>query len=71
MHGENIGQAAQYITTGAAEAGLVAQSLTLAPEFATATTVAVVPESWYAPINQGMALIKGAGAVRASPSPPS
>jgi molybdate transport system substrate-binding protein len=61
--GENIGQAAQYVATGAAEVGFVAQSLTIAPEFASATTVAVIPEDWYAPINQGMAVIKGSGPV--------
>ncbi len=66
VQGENIGQAAQYISSGAAEAGLVAQSLTLAPEFAKATTVAVVPEDWYAPVNQGMAVVKGAGPVAKS-----
>jgi molybdate transport system substrate-binding protein len=66
VQGENIAQAAQYISSGAAEAGLVAQSLTLAPEFANATTVAVVPEDWYAPVNQGMAVIKGAGPVAKS-----
>ncbi len=59
--GENIGQAAQFVTTGAAEAGLVAQSLTFAPEFIAAANIAVIPESWYQPINQAMALIKGAG----------
>lgn len=59
--GENIGQAAQFVTTGAAEAGLVAQSLTLTPEFTAAANTAVIPEDWYKPINQAMALIKGAG----------
>jgi molybdate transport system substrate-binding protein len=61
--GENVGQAAQFITTGAAEAGLVAQSVTVAPEFAAAATTAVVPEGWFKPIEQGMVLLKGAGDV--------
>lgn len=63
VQGENIAQAAQYIASGAAEAGLVAQSLTIAPDFASKTNVAVVPEDWHAPVNQGMAVLKNAGPV--------
>lgn len=59
--GENVGQAAQFASTGAAEAGLVAQSLAMSAELAPKITSAVVPESWHEPIDHGMALIKGAG----------
>jgi molybdate transport system substrate-binding protein len=58
--GENVGQAAQFATTGAADAGIVAQSLAVSAEMATKITSAVIPESWHAPIDHGMALIKGA-----------
>jgi molybdate transport system substrate-binding protein len=58
--GENVGQAAQFVVTGAAEAGLVAQSLAVSGESAQKLDAAVVPESWHEPIDHGMALIKGA-----------
>jgi molybdate transport system substrate-binding protein len=60
VQGENIGQAAQYVTTGAAEVGLVAQSLLFAPDVASKITQAPVNPSLYAPIRQGMALLKNA-----------
>ena len=47
--------------TGAAEAGIVAQSLVVSAEMAPKITSAVIPESWHEPIDHGMALIKGAG----------
>jgi molybdate transport system substrate-binding protein len=59
--GENVGQAAQFATTGAAEAGIIAQSLAVSAEMAPKIAAAVIPESWHAPIDHGMALIKGAG----------
>jgi molybdate transport system substrate-binding protein len=59
--GENVGQAAQFASSGAAEAGLIAESLAISAELAPRITAAVVPETWHAPIDQGMALIKGAG----------
>lgn len=59
--GENVGQAAQFASSGAAEAGLIAQSLAISAELAPNITAAVVRESWHEPIDHGMALIKGAG----------
>jgi molybdate transport system substrate-binding protein len=59
--GENVGQAAQFAMTGAAEAGIVAQSLAVSAEMAPKITSAAIPESWHEPIDHGMALIKGAG----------
>jgi molybdate transport system substrate-binding protein len=59
--GENVGQAAQFATTGAAEAGIVAHSLVVAPDVAAKITAAQIPETWHQPINHGMALLKGAG----------
>jgi len=59
--GENVGQAAQFATTGAAEAGIIAHSLAISAEMAPKIDPAVIPESWHQPIDHGMALIKGAG----------
>jgi molybdate transport system substrate-binding protein len=58
--GENVGQAAQFVSTGAAEVGLVAQSLAISTDLAPKITSAVVPEAWHEPIDQGMALVKDA-----------
>ncbi len=61
VQGDNVGQAAQFTTTGAAEAGIIALSLALSPEMAPKIKFAVIPEAWHEPIDHGMALIKGAG----------
>jgi molybdate transport system substrate-binding protein len=58
--GENVGQAAQFVATGAAEAVLVAHSLAISGEVASKLNSAIVPESEYEPIDHGMALLKGA-----------
>jgi molybdate transport system substrate-binding protein len=60
--GENVGQAAQFITTGAADAGIIALSLAISPEMEPKVKFAVLPEAWHEPIDHGMALLKGAGA---------
>ena len=59
--GENVGQAAQFATTGAAEAAIIAHSLAISAEVAPMITAALIPESWHQPIDHGLALIKGAG----------
>jgi len=56
--GENIGQATQFVASGAAQAGLVALSLALAPELAVRTQYALVPREWHQPLVQGMVLIR-------------
>lgn len=60
VQGENVGQAAQFITTGAAEVGLVAESLLVAPDVASKVQQAAVDPSAYKPIKQGASLLKGA-----------
>jgi molybdate transport system substrate-binding protein len=60
--GENVGQAAQFATTGAAEAGIIAYSLVVSADIAPKVTAALIPQAWHQPINHGMALIKGADA---------
>jgi len=59
--GENVGQATQFATTGAAQAGLIAHSLAVSREVAPRVRVALIPEGWHQPIIHSMALLKGAG----------
>ena len=56
--GENVGQATQFATTGAAQAGLVALSLALAPQLAANTQYALIPREWHEPLVQGMVLLR-------------
>lgn len=51
--GENVSQAAQFVHTGAAEAGLVALSLALAPEMADRCRAWTVPQDLHPPLEQG------------------
>lgn len=57
VFGENVVQAAQFAATGAAEAALVALSLTLAPRFRSTGSHALVPENWHSPLRQRMARV--------------
>ncbi len=59
--GENIAQATQFVTTGAAQAGLTALSLALAPELAPQLRYVTLPDSLHAPLRQRMVLLKHAG----------
>lgn len=58
--GENIGQATQYVLTGAAPLGFTAYALTLAPETAGRLKVWPVPSEWHMLLNQRLVLLKGA-----------
>jgi molybdate transport system substrate-binding protein len=60
--GENVSQATQFVSTGAAAGGLVALSLALAPEVTRSTRHIAVNPALHPPIVQRMALRKGAGA---------
>ena len=51
--GENVAQAAQYVHSGAAQAGLVALSLALAPELSGRIRTWVVPAKLHPPLEQG------------------
>jgi molybdate transport system substrate-binding protein len=59
--GENVSQAAQFATSGSAQAGIIAYSLALAPNMGDRGTYVLLPDAWHAPLRQRMALIKGAG----------
>jgi molybdate transport system substrate-binding protein len=54
--GENIGQATQFATSGAAQGGLVALSLAIAPEVAARASHSLIPKEWHQPLIQGMVL---------------
>lgn len=64
--GDNIAQATQFVATGAAEAGLTALSLALAPEIATRTRHVPLPDRLHAPLRQRMVLLKGASPAAAA-----
>jgi molybdate transport system substrate-binding protein len=61
--GENISQAAQFVESGNADAGILALSLALSPELKEKGRYSIVPENLYAPIEQGVV------ALRASKNP--
>lgn len=56
--GENIAQAAQFVQTGNAEIGIIAESLALSPTMKEAGRFVEVPENLYAPIRQGAVVLK-------------
>ena len=59
--GENVSQAAQFAASGAAQAGLVPDSLARAPALASRGRFVVLPVSMHAPLVQKMILLRGAG----------
>lgn len=58
--GENVAQATQFVASGAAQAGITALSLALAPEVARQTRSLALPESSHAPLRQRMVLLRSA-----------
>jgi molybdate transport system substrate-binding protein len=56
--GENIAQTAQFVQSGAADAGVIALALALAPEMAAAGRWAEIPLSAYPPMRQGGVVLK-------------
>jgi molybdate transport system substrate-binding protein len=60
VFGENVAQAAQFATSGAAQGGIIAYSLALSPEMSKLGSYALIPEEWHQPLNQRMVLLKGA-----------
>lgn len=58
--GENIAQATQFVAAGAAQAGITALSLALAPEVASQGRHLLLAEQLHAPLNQRMVLLHGA-----------
>ena len=64
--GDNIGQATQFVATGAAQAGITALALAQAPEIAQSLQALPLPADLHAPLHQRMVLLKGAGAAAAA-----
>ncbi|MCC7328322.1 MAG: molybdate ABC transporter substrate-binding protein [Burkholderiales bacterium] len=62
VYGENVSQAAQFATSGAAQGGIFAYSLALAPAVAGRGSYVLLPASMHAPLHQRMVLLKSAGA---------
>jgi molybdate transport system substrate-binding protein len=60
--GENVSQAMQFVSTGAAQAALVALTLASAPELAARIRYTAVNHALHPPIIQRMALQRNAGA---------
>jgi molybdate transport system substrate-binding protein len=58
--GENIGQATQFVTTGAAQAGITALSLLTESDAGRASRYIALPDSLHAPLRQRMVLLKQA-----------
>ncbi len=56
--GENVGQAAQFAASGAAQAGLIALSLTRGAKLSSVLNVATVSEDWHEPIDHAMVRLK-------------
>jgi molybdate transport system substrate-binding protein len=58
--GENVGQAAQFLESGAADAGLISQSLATSPRMAARGHTWLVPRDLYPPLRQAGVVLKGA-----------
>ena len=57
--GENISQAAQFVESGAADVGIIALSLALAPPMQAAGYYWEIPADAYPPIEQGAVMLQG------------
>ena len=60
VYGENISQAAQFVTTGAADAGIIALSLAVSPMMQNAGKYYLIPESAHTPLDQGFVILNRA-----------
>jgi len=61
VYGENISQTAQFVTVGAADAGIIALSLALSPAMKKLNGhYYVIPEDAHKPLKQGFVLLKNA-----------
>lgn len=60
--GDNVSQAAQFVQTGAAQAGIVAYSLVLSPGLAEQGAWTLLPDAWHSPLEQAFVVTKRAAA---------
>ena len=56
--GENISQAAQFVQSGNADAGILALSVALAPALKSIGVYTEIPSSTYPPIRQGAVVLR-------------
>jgi molybdate transport system substrate-binding protein len=62
--GENIAHTAQFIDTGAADAGIVALALVLSPTMAGKGAWTLIPDAWHEPLEQGYVITQRAAGNR-------
>lgn len=62
VYGENVAQAAQFVQTGNAQAGIVALSLALSPELAKHGSYALISDKLHLPLEQGFIVTRRAAA---------
>ncbi|MDO8813251.1 MAG: molybdate ABC transporter substrate-binding protein [Gallionella sp.] len=60
VYGENVAQAAQFVQTGNAQAGIIALSLALSPELAKQGSYALISDRLHQPLEQGFIITKRA-----------
>lgn len=60
--GEDIGHTAQFVDSGAADAGIVALSFVLAPSMKGKGAWTLIPVEWHEPLEQGYVITRRAGA---------
>lgn len=60
IFGENIAQTAQFVQTGNADAGIIALSLAITPEYAGKGQYVPIPSELHQPLEQGYLLLKRA-----------
>lgn len=58
--GDNVAQAAQFIESGAAQAGLIALSLVLSPVLQGKGAYTRLPEAWHSPLEQALVVTRRA-----------
>ncbi len=66
VYGENITQAAQFVQSGNAQAGIIALSLAISPPLKGAGKYWLVPEASHPPLEQAAVLLKSAGQKQAA-----
>lgn len=60
--GDNVNQAAQFVQTGAAQAGLVSSALLLSPTLRGLGAWSPVPQAWHSPLIQALVMLRRAAA---------
>lgn len=58
--GENIAHTAQFVDSGAADAGIVALALVLAPNMKNKGAWSLIPDTWHSPLEQGYVITRRA-----------